>query len=238
MRQVVEPADQRRGSRAPVRFSSTAAYCPARPIERRTASGSLQHVDAGDPARAGVGQQQRGEDADGGRLAGAVRARAGRAPCPAAPPGTRRRARARPPERLHQAVGDHRRSTHRGDATDRPLPRGRAARPARVLVDWSDGGTGAGPRRVPADRSGRTGPGRSGGVAAGHAGLVAARAGRARAGRPRGPRRQSPPDPAQAWGASFEVGQAPRAASASARDRPATSPRTRLVTAAAATKPP
>ena len=53
----------------PVRFSSTAAYWPARPMRPRSALASRLHVQAGDARGARVGLEQGGEDADGGRLA-------------------------------------------------------------------------------------------------------------------------------------------------------------------------
>src|SRR5829696_5325087 len=45
---------------------------------------------------------------------------------------------------------------------------------AERLVDWPGGGTRAGPGPLPADRSGRAGPRRSGGAVPGYAGDVAA----------------------------------------------------------------
>ena len=57
---------------SPVRFSSTAAYWPARPIRGAQRARVADDVEAGDARRAGVGRQQRGEDAHRGRLAGAV----------------------------------------------------------------------------------------------------------------------------------------------------------------------
>jgi AcrR family transcriptional regulator len=51
-----------------VSISSTAAYWPVRLMARRTRSGA----EAGDLRAAAVGAQERGEDADGRRLAGAV----------------------------------------------------------------------------------------------------------------------------------------------------------------------
>ena len=56
----------------PVIISSTAADWPARPIMRRTAIGSRDHVVAGDGQGAVVGFEQRGDHADEGGLAGAV----------------------------------------------------------------------------------------------------------------------------------------------------------------------
>ena len=55
-----------------MRFSSIAAYWPARPIRSRTVDLLAHDVEAGDVRLAGVGLQQRGQDAHGGRLAGAV----------------------------------------------------------------------------------------------------------------------------------------------------------------------
>jgi hypothetical protein len=54
--------------------------------------GLLGDVEPGHHRQALVGLEQRGQDAHGRRLAGAVRARAGRAPFPAEPPGRCRRA--------------------------------------------------------------------------------------------------------------------------------------------------
>ncbi len=62
--------------------------------------GVADHVVAADPGRAGVGAQQRGQDADGGGLAGAVRARGRRARCPGARPGRSRRGPGCSPKRL------------------------------------------------------------------------------------------------------------------------------------------
>ena len=56
----------------PVRFSSTAAYCPASPMIRRTVSASFTTSSPEDGGPARVGAQNGGEDAHGGRLAGAV----------------------------------------------------------------------------------------------------------------------------------------------------------------------
>ena len=56
------------------RVSSTDAYWPVTPISWRTICGSLDDVVAEDLGPAAVGAQQGGEHADGGGLAGAVRA--------------------------------------------------------------------------------------------------------------------------------------------------------------------
>ena len=56
----------------PVRRSSSEACWPASEIDSRTARGSRDDVVAGDERAAGGGGEQRGEDAHGGRLAGAV----------------------------------------------------------------------------------------------------------------------------------------------------------------------
>ena len=56
----------------PVRSSSTEAYCPVRPMVRRTPAASVDDVEAVDGGAAGVGLQQGGEHPDGGGLAGAV----------------------------------------------------------------------------------------------------------------------------------------------------------------------
>ncbi len=58
----------------PVRFSSTAAYWPARPICERNSRGVLRRRRARDAGGAGVGREQRREDSHRGGLAGAVRA--------------------------------------------------------------------------------------------------------------------------------------------------------------------
>ena len=58
----------------PVRFSSTAAYWPVRPIRSRSRSGSRRTSTPATRARALVGLEERRQDPDGGRLAGAVRA--------------------------------------------------------------------------------------------------------------------------------------------------------------------
>ena len=58
----------------PVRFSSTAAYCPERPITLRTACASLHDVEIADAGAPGVRLEERGEDPHGRRLAGPVRA--------------------------------------------------------------------------------------------------------------------------------------------------------------------
>ena len=56
----------------PVRCSSTAAFCPDRPITRRSARASADDVVPGDGGPAGVRDEQRGQDPHGGGLAGAV----------------------------------------------------------------------------------------------------------------------------------------------------------------------
>ena len=56
----------------PVSSPSTAANCPARPMRRRTASGSPTTSWPSTVARPAVGAQERGEDADERRLARAV----------------------------------------------------------------------------------------------------------------------------------------------------------------------
>ena len=56
----------------PVSSPSTVASCAARPMLRRTATGSSSDVVAGDAGAPGVGRGERGEDAHGGGLAGAV----------------------------------------------------------------------------------------------------------------------------------------------------------------------
>ena len=68
-------AIRRRFSR-PVSSPSTAENWPVTPIAARTSSGRV-HVVAGHPDLAGVGGDQRGQDLDGGGLAGAVRAEQG-----------------------------------------------------------------------------------------------------------------------------------------------------------------
>jgi hypothetical protein len=57
----------------PVRFSSTAAYWPARPIRSRSFAASRDDVEPGDARVPRVGLQQRRQDADDRRLARAVR---------------------------------------------------------------------------------------------------------------------------------------------------------------------
>ena len=56
----------------PVRFSSTAAYWPARPIFARSAAASFTTSRPATRAEPAVGLEQRGEDPDGGGLAGPV----------------------------------------------------------------------------------------------------------------------------------------------------------------------
>ena len=56
----------------PVRSSSTEAYWPVRLTFWRTVAGFADHVVAEHGGGAGVGPEQRGEDADRGGLAGAV----------------------------------------------------------------------------------------------------------------------------------------------------------------------
>ena len=58
----------------PVRFSSTAAYWPARPIRERSARRIVDHVEARDPGAAAARRQERRQDPHGGRLTGPVRA--------------------------------------------------------------------------------------------------------------------------------------------------------------------
>ena len=58
----------------PVRSSSTEAYWPVRPMVRRTWCGWVATSYPPTRARARVGLEQGREDADGGGLAGAVRA--------------------------------------------------------------------------------------------------------------------------------------------------------------------
>ena len=60
------------GSRSPVSRLSTAENWPVTPIAARTPSGSRDQIAAGDAQRAGVGGDQRREDLDDRRLAGAV----------------------------------------------------------------------------------------------------------------------------------------------------------------------
>ena len=56
----------------PVRNSSSPAYWPVTPIRRRTRSASATDVEAVDQHTTSVGTDERGEDSDQGRLAGAV----------------------------------------------------------------------------------------------------------------------------------------------------------------------
>ena len=88
----------RRFSR-PVRFSSTAAYCPASPMTPRTASASRDDVVAAHLRRARVGHQRGGQDPHGGRLARAVRAEQAEDRARWRPPGRGRRGPAPPSRR-------------------------------------------------------------------------------------------------------------------------------------------
>ena len=108
--EVREPADQPRFSR-PVRFSSTAAYWPASPIEARTALRVLRDVDAEHAGVARVGPQQRREHAHRRWSCRRRWARAARAP---ALRHLERDAldRLDVAEALHQVVGDDRRFCH------------------------------------------------------------------------------------------------------------------------------
>ena len=81
MARAVESRFESRASRPiisrfsrPVSSSSTAAYCPVTPMRRRTSCGWLYHVEPGHRGRSGIWLRERGENAHGGGLAGAVRA--------------------------------------------------------------------------------------------------------------------------------------------------------------------
>ena len=56
----------------PVASPSTPCFWPTTPIAWRTRTGSASDVEAGDAGAAGVRARERGEDPDGGGLAGAV----------------------------------------------------------------------------------------------------------------------------------------------------------------------
>ena len=92
----------------PVSSSSSVASCPVTPITRRTAAASAGDVEPSHPAGAGVGRGHGGEHADGGRLPGAVRARARRG---CARPARRGRRGRRPPSRRRPCGGPRPRSS-------------------------------------------------------------------------------------------------------------------------------